>query len=177
MDRCEDIDIDPENKQVYCALTNNENHGNFYGQIIRITENGDDPAAEEFTFEVFAAGGPQTGFASPDNLAFDNGGNLWIVTDISSSAHNKGIYKSFKNNGAFFMPAGTAGPGGEVYQFASGPIESEMTGPFFTPDGKTLFLAVQHPGEESETVDEPTSTWPGGDKPKPAVIDITGNFA
>lgn len=152
MDRCEDIEIDPENKQVYCALTNNENHGNFYGQIIRITENGDDPAAEEFSFEVFAAGGPQTGFASPDNLAFDRSNNLWIVTDISSSSQNQGIYKSFKNNGAFFVPAGTAGPGGEVYQFASGPVESEMTGPFFTPDGKTLFLAVQHPGEESESV-------------------------
>ena len=176
MDRCEDIEVDPENKQVYCSLTNNENHGNFYGQIIRITENDGDPAAEEFTFEVFAAGGPQTGFASPDNLAFDNDRNLWIVTDISSSSQNQGIYKTFKNNGAFFMPAGTAGPGGEVYQFASAPVESEMTGPFFTPDGKTLFLSVQHPGEESESTEDPTSTWPGGDKPKPAVIAITGDF-
>ena len=177
MDRCEDIEIDPKNKQVYCSLTNNENHGNFYGQIIRITEDGEDPASKGFSFEVFAAGGPQTGFASPDNLAFDNNRNLWIVTDISSSSQNKGIYKTFKNNGAFFMPAGTAGPGGEVYQFASGPVESEMTGPFFTPDGKTLFLSVQHPGEESKSTDNPTSTWPGGDKPKPAVIAITGNFA
>ncbi len=177
MDRCEDIEIDPDNKQVYCALTNNENHGNFYGQILRVTENGGDPGAEEFSFEVFAAGGPQTGFASPDNLAFDNNRNLWIVTDISSDSHNQGIYKTFKNNGAFFMPAGTAGPGGEVYQFASGPVESEMTGPYFTPDGKTLFLAVQHPGEESESTENPTSTWPGGGKPKPAVIAITGGFA
>ena len=73
MDRCEDIDVHPETGQVYAALTNNENHGNFYGQILRITEDGDDPTSEAFTYEVFAAGGPQTGFASPDNLAFDTG--------------------------------------------------------------------------------------------------------
>lgn len=177
MDRCEDIEVHPETGDVYCALTNNELHGNFYGQIIRLRESDNDPTGEDFTYEVFAAGGPQTGFASPDNLAFDNGGNLWIVTDISSSSQNQGIYKPFKNNGAFFMPKGTAGPGGEVYQFASGPIESELTGPFFTPDGKTLFLSVQHPGEESGNTDNPTSTWPDGDIPRPAVVAITGDFA
>ena len=52
------------------------------------------------------------------------------------------------------MPAGTAGPGGEVFQFASTPVESEMTGPYFTPDGKTLFISVQHPGEDSESTDK-----------------------
>jgi secreted PhoX family phosphatase len=177
MDRCEDIEVHPETGDVYCALTNNELHGNFYGQIIRLRESDNDPTGKDFTYEVFAAGGPQTGFASPDNLAFDNGGNLWIVTDISSSSQNQGIYKPFKNNGAFFMPKGTAGPGGEVYQFASGPIGSELTGPFFTPNGKTLFLSVQHPGEESENTDNPTSTWPDGDIPRPAVVAITGDFA
>jgi secreted PhoX family phosphatase len=64
--------------------------------------------------------------------------------------------------------------GGDVFQFASGPVESELTGPYFTPDGKTLFLSVQHPGEESESKDEPTSTWPDGDIPRPAVVAITG---
>jgi len=174
LDRCEDIEVNPETGAVYAALTNNEKHGNFYGQILRITEAGDDPEATEFAFEVYAAGGPQTGFASPDNLAFDRGGNLWIVTDMSSSKMNEGIYSTFKNNGAFFMPKGTAGPGGEVYQFASGPIESELTGPFFTPDGGTLFLAIQHPGEETEEPSDPTSTWPGGDTPKSSVVAITG---
>ncbi len=177
MDRCEDIEVDPKSGAVYCSLTNNENHGNFYGQIIRMTEANGDPEAKEFSFEVFAAGGPQTGFASPDNLVFDRNSHLWVITDVSSSSLNKGIYKTFKNNGAFFMPAGTAGPGGEVFQFASAPVESEMTGPYFTPDGKTLFLSVQHPGEESESTKNPTSTWPTGDKPHPAVIAITGSFA
>ncbi len=174
MDRCEDIEVHPETGQVYAALTNNENHGNFYGQVIRMTEANDDPTSEEFTFEVFATGGPQTGFASPDNLTFDNQNNLWVVTDMSSSKMNDGIYKTFKNNGVFFMPAGTSGPGGDVFQFASGPVEAELTGPFFTPDGKTLFLAVQHPGEESEDPNEPTSRWPDGDVPKSSVVAITG---
>jgi secreted PhoX family phosphatase len=50
------------------------------------------------------------------------------------------------------MPSGLDGgaSGGDVVQFASAPVEAELTGPAFTPDGKTLFLAVQHPGEETE---------------------------
>src|SRR3712207_2178271 len=76
MDRCEDIEVHPETGQVYCGLTNNERHGNFCGQIIRITEKDDGPEATECSYEVFAAGGPQTSVASPDNLAFDHAGNL-----------------------------------------------------------------------------------------------------
>ncbi len=175
LDRCEDIEVHPETGQVYAALTNNELHGNFYGQILRITEKDGNPEATEFSYEVFATGGPQTGFASPDNLAFDRAGNLWVVTDISSDLLNSGIYKNFKNNGAFVMPSGVnSASSGDVFQFASGPVQSELTGSYFTPDGKTLFLSVQHPGEESESKDEPTSTWPDGDIPRPAVVAITG---
>ena len=93
---------------------------------------------------------------------------------MSSSKLNEGIYSTFKNNGAFLMPKGTARPGGEVYQFASAPTEAELTGPAFTPDGSTLFLAIQHPGEETEEPNDPTSTWPGGDVPKSSVVAITG---
>jgi secreted PhoX family phosphatase len=107
---------------------------------------------------------------------FDGSGNLWVVTDMSSDKLNAGIYTTFKNNGAFVMPAGIDGgvSGGDVFQFASGPVQSELTGPAFTPDGKTLFLAIQHPGEESESPDNPTSTWPGGDEPKSSLVAITG---
>jgi uncharacterized protein len=176
LDRCEDVEVHPETGQVYAALTNSELHGNFYGQIIRLTEKDDDPEATEFAFEVFAAGGPQTGFASPDNLMFDAHNNLWVINDISSSLLNAGIYTTFKNNGAFVMPSGIDGgvSGGDVFQFASGPVQSELTGPAFTPDGKTLFLAIQHPGEETESPDNPTSTWPGGDEPKSSIVAITG---
>jgi uncharacterized protein len=159
MDRCEDIEVHPGTGQVYAALTNNELHGNFYGQIVRLTEKDDNPEATEFTYEVFA---------SPDNL--------WVINDFSSDKVNAGIYTTFKNNGAFVMPSGIDGgvSGGDVFQFASGPVQAELTGPAFTPDGRTLFLAVQHPGEESETPDNPTSTWPGGDEPKSALVGITG---
>ena len=176
MDRCEDIEVNPKTGQVYAALTNNALHGNFYGQVIRMTEKDDDAEAEEFTYEIFATGGPQTGFASPDNLLFDNDDNLWVVTDISSSSLGSGIYTSFKNNGAFVLPGGLEGgaSSGDIVQFASAPVEAELTGPAFTPDGKTLFLAVQHPGEETEDPKEPTSTWPNGDEPKSSVVAITG---
>jgi secreted PhoX family phosphatase len=176
LDRCEDIEVHPESGTIYAALTNNENHGNFHGQIIRMYENDGDPEATEFLYEVFAAGGPNTGFSSPDNLAFDRQGNLWMVTDISSSSLNKGIYTPFKNNGMFVMMGADDAVRGEPMQFASGPVESEMTGPAFTPDGRTLFLAVQHPGEESESVENPSSTWPhdGDNIPKPSVVAITG---
>ena len=143
----------PETGQVYAALTNNELHGNFYGQIIRLTERDDNPEATEFTYEVFATGGPQTGFASPDNLMFDARNNLWVVTDMSSDKMNAGIYTTFKNNGAFVMPAGIDDgvSGGEVYQFASGPVQAELTGPSFTPDGKTLFLQSSTPARRART--------------------------
>jgi uncharacterized protein len=176
LDRCEDIEVHPETGQVYAALTNNELHGNFYGQIVRLTEKDDNPESEEFAYEIFAAGGPQTGFASPDNLMFDDAGNLWVITDMSSDKMNEGIYTTFKNNGVFVMPSDLEGgaSGGDIIQFASAPVEAELTGPAFTPDGKTLFFAVQHPGEESEDPNEPTSTWPNGDEPKSSVVAITG---
>ena len=183
MDRCEDIEvhpetgtIHPETGTIYAALTNNADHGSFHGQILRMYEKDGNAEATEFTFEIFAAGGPNTGFSSPDNLAFDRKGNLWMVTDISSSSLNKGIYTPFQNNGVFVMRGANDAMRGEPVQFASGPVEAEMTGPAFAPDGRTLFLAVQHPGEESESVENPSSTWPHDDDniPKPSVVAITG---
>jgi secreted PhoX family phosphatase len=175
MDRPEDIEVHPFTSDVYIALTNNTGHGNFHGQIVRLKETDGNVAAETFEWDVFAVGGPQSGFSSPDNLIFDGEGNLWMVTDISTSRHNKGIYKFHGNNALFFFH--TDGPmAGYAFQFASGPVHSEMTGPAWTPDGKTLFLSVQHPGEESESVTELTSHWPeGGDAiPRPATVAITG---
>lgn len=175
VDRPEDIEIHPLDGSVFIALTNSTGHGNFFGQIVRLMETDGDPASETFEWTIFAVGGPQSGFASPDNLVFDGEGNLWMVTDISSSVQNVGIYAFQGNNAMFFFR--TEGPyAGVAYQFASGPLECEMTGPAWTPDGKTLFLSVQHPGELTEVVDEPTSRWPNGgdDKPRPATVAITG---
>lgn len=175
VDRPEDIEIHPKDGSIFVALTNNTGHGNFHGQIVRMFETDNNPASETFSWEIFAVGGPQSGFGSPDNLIFDAEGNLWMVTDISSSRLNKGIYAFQGNNALFFFR--TEGPyAGIAYQFASGPSECEMTGPAWTPDGKTLFLSIQHPGEESESADAPSSHWPNGgtEIPRPATVAITG---
>lgn len=175
LDRPEDCEVHPRDGTVYIALSNNARHGNFYGQIVRLLEDKDNPEGESFRFEIFLAGGPQCGLACPDNLAFDRAGNLWVVCDMPSDRLNRGAYRSFGNNGLFFVP--TAGPSaGDAFQFASGPVECELTGPWFTDNEDTLFLAVQHPGEESPNLQKLTSHWPEGGKavPRPAVVAITG---
>lgn len=175
-DRPEDIEISPFDNTVFICHTNNDSHGNIHGHITRIFEAGNDLGALAFDFEIFAAGGRQSGFSSPDNLAFDSNGNLWVVTDISSGSQNKGVHKPFMNNGLFVVP--THGPSkGVAMQFASGPVESELTGPYFTPDERTLFLSIQHPGEESPDLDNPTSLWPhrpGDKKARAGVVAIQG---
>lgn len=175
-DRPEDIEISPFDNTVFICHTNNDTHGNIHGHITRIFELDNDLGATEFDFEIFAAGGRQSGFSSPDNLAFDSNGNLWVVTDISTSSHNKGVYKSFMNNGLFVIP--TTGNGkGVAMQFASGPKESELTGPFFTPNEQTLFLSIQHPGELTTDLSKPTGMWPhrkGDTIPRCGVVAISG---
>lgn len=175
-DRPEDIEIHPATGEVYIAFTNNSNHGNFHGQIARIQETDGDHESLTFAWDIFAVGGPQSGFSSPDNMIFDKAGNLWVVTDISSGSLNGGIYQFHSNNAVFVIP--TSGEDfGKVYRFGSGPVEAECTGPTFV-GSNTLFLAVQHPGEESEAVDNASSHWPdGGDsEPRAAVVAIVGPF-
>ena len=55
----------------------------------------------------------------------------------------------------------------------SGPRGAEISGCTFSPDGRTLFLTVQHPGGGSSTA-EPGSHWPdGGDaQPRSSLIAI-----
>ncbi|EMO39670.1 PhoX family protein [Leptospira noguchii] len=170
MDRPEDIEIHPLDGTVFITMTNNDKHGNLFGQILRIREKSEDHAGLEFDFEVFIAGGTNSGFASPDNLAFDKDGNLWVVTDISAKNLSRSVYKKFGNNGLFVIETDT----GRAYQFASSPVGAELTGLWFTPDQKELFLSVQHPGETTKDYKKPTSHWPhGGDfLPKPGVVAI-----
>jgi len=175
LDRPEDIDIDPLTGHVLVSLTNNKPKGNLLGSIMKLEEENGDFAALRFTTDTYLAGGKDTGFACPDNMAFDPRGNLWFTSDISGSALNKGVYASFGNNGLYLVPR--SGPqAGEVIQVASAPVEAELTGPWFSPDGRTLFLSVQHPGEQSADIKQPSSHWPdGGDSmPKPAVVTIQG---
>ncbi|MDX2214557.1 MAG: DUF839 domain-containing protein [Oculatellaceae cyanobacterium bins.114] len=190
-----------------------------YGWIVKLEEDSNDPAAMTFKWSTFSTGGEPAagglGFANPDNLEFDSSGNLWVVTDMSSEALNIATPSRIKsdgsavsqsamraiygNNSIWFIP--TSGPNaGEAFLFGYGPMDAEMTGPFFTRDQQTLFLAAQHPGEVNgrreemksetrqfamktttgeefiQTREVPIgSNWPGkgrNDPPKPAVIAI-----
>lgn len=193
-----------------------------YGWIMRLVEDSNEPGAMTFRWQMFALGGEPAegglGFANPDNLEFDASGHLWMVTDMSTDKHNQPVPKGrldkegkpvsqsnlrgvFGNNSIWFLP--TSGPNaGNAYMFGYGPMECETTGPFFTRDQQTLFLAVQHPGEihgvrkagkdgyedrlfSMKALDGQEfmqtrrvpigSNWPGknpNDPPKPAVVAI-----
>ena len=113
-------------------------------------------------FDTYMAGykGAVPPIATPDNIAFDSTGLLWIATDGAPNTIGR-------NDGLFSMP--TTGPDrGKLRQFATVPAGAETCGPCFTPDDTTLFLAVQHPGEDGGLykADDPNanaqSAWPDG---------------
>jgi uncharacterized protein len=195
MDRPEDIETNPVNGKLYCVMTNNTNRGatgspapdaanpraiNRHGHIIELAEDDDDAAAKTFSWDIFVlCGDPNNaadgtyfagwdGFvspiSSPDNIAFDAEGNLWIATDGQPGTLQKA-------DGVYAVPV--EGPQrGFLRQFLSSPNASEVCGPEFTPDNKTFFVAIQHPGEGG-TVNAPTSTWPDGVTPaRPSVVAI-----
>jgi secreted PhoX family phosphatase len=179
--RPEDLEIHPLDGSVYAALTGNPAGGDFFGEIVRLVEQGDPAVSKFFTLERFAAGGLPDGFVNPDNLFFDSRGNLWVAEDMSPYALNRGFYRKHGNNGLFMIP--TAGPlKGRPFRFATAPNGAEFSGPWFTPDEKTLFLSVQHPGETTylpeDSTEEPvwTSHWPPDNdpRPRPGVIAIQG---
>jgi secreted PhoX family phosphatase len=137
-----------------------------YGWIMRIDEVNNDPAAMNFRWSTFATGGEPAegglGFANPDNLLIDPKGDVWVVIDMSSDKLNKAIPSRtnaegkamsqsdlrglFGNNSIWFIPA-SGENAGEAYLFGYGPMDAEMTGPYFSQDLKTLFISAQHPGE------------------------------
>jgi secreted PhoX family phosphatase len=188
--RPEDIEVHPLDQSVYIAFTaaaTAQGHlfPNIYGEIWRLVEEGDG-TGDRFSWMRWKAGGPNDPgraghvFAAPDNLAFDPDGHLWVVADVTSARLNADArYATFMNNGMFFIP--TSGPGaGVANQFASAPCEAELTGPSWTPDRRTMFLSVQHPGEAAGVrtagMRAPRgSNWPSGRvgaPPLPAVVAI-----
>ena len=138
-----------------------------YGWVMRLTEDRNDPAAETFKWEIVATGGEPNsggmGFANPDNLLLDKSGNVWMVTDTSTSKLNNAVKSRtndegkaanisglFGNNTIWYIP--TSGENaGKAFLFGIGPMECETTGPCFTPDKQTMFLAIHHPGEANGT--------------------------
>lgn len=179
LNRPEDIEIDPITGNILVSLTNNKDKNDFHGSILKIEENKGAFDSLSFKASTYIAGGKKNGFSCPDNLVFDLAGNLWFTTDMSGESMNKEDkpYMSFKNNSLFVIPR-YGKEEGKVIRVASAPRDAEFTGPWFSPDGKTLFLSVQHPGEQTTDLDKPTSKWPF-DKdniPKPAVVAITGDL-
>ena len=199
MDRPKWIVIHPKTGEVYGSLTNNNQRGNdgkprkdaanprdgnVFGQIIRWRESGSNAASTTFNWDLFVvAGDPahaqpaQRGnikgdaFACPDTLRFAPDGTLWIGTDIGIPG--RGDYANLGNNQLLAVD----GVSGEIRRFLTGPRGCEITGLTFTPDGKTAFLNIQHPGEFSEEREsDPIGNWPSGvagARPRSATIVIT----
>lgn len=195
MDRPEWVAVHPDEKHVFCTLTNNKNRGkegqpvggpnprekNNYGQIVRWM-----PAQGDHTNDVFAwdlyliAGNPTVHkgtlyagsenisadnmFNSPDGIGFDAAGRLWIQTDGNYS--NKGDFAGQGNNQMLCGDPIT----GEIRRFLTGPIACEITGLTFSPDHKTMFVGVQHPGEEAAPSHFP---YGGDSKPRSTIMMIT----
>ncbi len=205
MDRCEDVQPHPTTGKVYVACTNNVQRGtdgkpvpdapnprklNKDGHVIEITEHRNRAAAATFDWNLllvcgdpkdagtYFAGwdGPVAPISCPDNLAFDSEGNLWVATDGAPSAISKA-------DGLFKVPL--AGPErGRVQQFLAVPIDAETCGPVIHDRDGSVFVAVQHPGEDGSWAEQrsyfpdyvPTGMRPEpGDwrGPRPTVVQVT----
>ena len=190
MDRPEWGAVDPITGLVYFTLTNNSARvaegvtapnprgPNPFGHIIRWREEGDDHAALSFAWELYVLSGteadsailPGEGIdrpldadsmhACPDGLWFDQGGLLWIQTDMSGSTLGSG---PFGNNQMLAADPVT----GDIRRFLVGPIGCEVTGICSTPDLRTLFVNIQHPAGDSH--------WPDGGEawPRSATVIVT----
>jgi secreted PhoX family phosphatase len=190
MDRPEDIEISHRSGYVYVALTNNDRRTlaqideanprptNRHGHILELVPARGDHTATSFGWNLPVICGdpddPSTYFAGfdktkvspiscPDNLAFDAAGNLWIATDGNALGSNDGL---------FAMPI-DGRERGHLKQFLTVPVAAETCGPVITADQRTCLVAVQHPGEvDGATPENPASTWPDGDQPRPAVVAV-----
>ena len=128
-----------------------------HGSVRRLRESGQRPGGAGVPLARLRGGRPHRrrarpeGFSSPDNLVFDSAGNLWVVTDISSSRLNQdNEYAYHRNNAMFMVP--TSGPNpASPSASPTGRCSASCTGPYFTPDEQTLFVNVQHPGEQTGT--------------------------
>lgn len=206
MDRCEDVEPNPHTGRVYVACTNNTDRGkdgkegatevnprntNRDGHVIEITESHGDATSTRFGWSILLLCGdpatnPYTYFAGfpadrvspiscPDNLTFDSRGDLWISTDGAPSTIGY-------NDGLFRVPL--EGPErGHVQQFLAVPRDAETCGPVVHDEEGSVFVAVQHPGEDGSW-DAQRSYFPdyiepgtlsrgkwGG--PRPSVVQVT----
>jgi len=109
-------------------------------------------------------------------IAFDSVGNLWISTDGAPSSIKKA-------DGLFRVPL-SGRERGHLVQFLAVPLGVETCGPLIHDRDASVFVAVQHPGEDG-TWDAQLSFFPdyvsAGDRPdkgdwrgpRPSVVQVT----
>ena len=203
MDRPEWLAIHPQTREVYCTLTNNSSRGatgmpgvdaanpranNVMGHIIRWKEAGDFDAPTFIWNHLVLAGDPANArpeakgnikgdiFACPDGIAFDARGVLWIQTDAHATVMYKGEMERIGNNQMLACDPRT----GEIRRFLTGPTNCEVTGVTWTPDMRTMFVNIQHPGETPSDRSDPDqadrySRWPStvpGARPRSATVVV-----
>ncbi len=203
MDRPEWLAIDKRSGWVYCTLTNNSSRGakdmpgvdaanpranNTMGHIIRWKEAGDSDAVSFKWNHLVLAGDPANEraeakgnikgdiFGCADGIGFDPRGVLWIQTDAHATQMYKGEFARIGNNQMLACDLAS----GEIRRFLTAPTNSEVTGVTFTPDGRTLFINVQHPGETPSDRSDPAepakfSNWPDfrpGGRPRSSTVVI-----
>ena len=151
----------------------NPREANEYGQIVRWRPEGEDHGATAFTWDLYVmagnpavhsdayAGSPNINqgnmFNSPDGMAFDTTGLLWIQTDGDDS--NQGDFAGQGNNQMLIGNADT----GEIARFLTAPNGAEVTGLCWSADRRVAFVGIQHPG----------GSWPDGEgKPRSSVIAV-----
>lgn len=167
MDRPEWVAVQQTTREVYVSLTNNDARGkkqpldkanprkeNLHGQILRWNEAGGDPTATTFQWEIFLLAGEHKGstapenligtingdiFSSPDGLYFDTAGRLWIETDYDDA---EAPMQAMGCNQLLCADPHSR----EVRRFLVGPRGCELTGITQSPDGRTMWVNIQHPG-------------------------------
>jgi hypothetical protein len=198
MDRPEDVQPDVKTGRVYCMLTNNDKRKaddlnpanpraeNKSGHIIEIIQTDGDFASTNSKWEIllkcgdplvaevgatFSSATSKNGwFGMPDNCAIDTEGRLWVSTDGNSkktTGRTDGLW-AVETDGEML---------GTSKLFFRCPVGAEMCGPLFNPSGDTLFLAVQHPGDDGlATYEKPATKWPdfADNLPvRPSVVVVT----
>jgi uncharacterized protein len=192
-DRSGDVFVTLTNGSGNPSAVNSDRDPNPYGHIVRFREVGPVNDPTRFAWDVFRyAGDPlypgsggkvpaeQSLFGSPDGIWVDGDGRVWIETDISNGAQNLASagYDRIGNN-AMLAADPTSG---ELRRFLTGPRGCEITGVITTPDQRTMFVNVQHPGERTPAFGTPTtddprvvSNWPDFDpegRPRSATVVI-----
>ncbi len=153
----------------------NPRAANEYGQIVRWYPANGDHADPAFTWDLYVMAGnptvhepgsPYAGsaninesnmFNSPDGMAFDSKGLVWIQTDGDDS--NEDDFAGMGNNQMLVGDPAT----GEIARFLTGPNGSEVTGWTHSADRRTIFVGIQHPGGQ----------WPDGTGlPRSSIVAI-----